>query len=69
MKHNKLLEVALNKTNRQTNAIREFLKLNKQAIGAPAGPITELERLEEEDENHKTILEEKGDMEKTEYEI
>ena len=29
MKHNKLLDVALNKTNRQSAAIREFLKRNK----------------------------------------
>jgi hypothetical protein len=29
MKHNKLLDVALNKTNRQTGALREFLKYNK----------------------------------------
>ena len=29
MKHNKLLDVALNKTNRQSDAIKEFLKRNK----------------------------------------
>ena len=29
MKHNKLLDVALNKTNRQSGALREFLKKNK----------------------------------------
>jgi hypothetical protein len=29
MKHNKLLDVALNKTNRQSDSIREFLKRNK----------------------------------------
>lgn len=33
MKHNKLLEVALNKTNKQTNSIKEFLKRNKQFKG------------------------------------
>ena len=30
MKHNKLLEVALNKMNRQSDAIRQFLKQNKK---------------------------------------
>ena len=30
MKHNKLLEVAFNKTNRQSEAIRQFLKSNKK---------------------------------------
>lgn len=30
MKHNKLLEVALNKTNRQSDAIRHFLRTNKK---------------------------------------
>jgi hypothetical protein len=29
MKHNKLLEVALNKTRKQTDALGEFLKRNK----------------------------------------
>jgi len=29
MKHNKLLDVALNKTKRQSDAIKEFLKKNK----------------------------------------
>jgi len=29
MKHNKLLDVALNKTSRQSDAIKEFLKKNK----------------------------------------
>jgi len=29
MRHNKLLEVALNKTEKQSKALREFLKRNK----------------------------------------
>ena len=32
MRHNKLLEVALNKTNKQSDAIKAFLEKNKAAI-------------------------------------
>ena len=71
MKHNKLLEVALNKTNKQTNAIKEFLKRNKQIN------VRDSEKQLHGDEAAVPVLtdgvikEEKSvkELDKTEYEI
>ena len=43
MKHNKLLEVAHNKTQRQCDAIRTFLKANKKDPGATSALVIQEE--------------------------
>ena len=43
MKHNKLLEVAHNKTQRQCDAIRTFLKANKKEPGATSALVIQEE--------------------------
>ena len=43
MKHNKLLEVAHNKTQRQCDAIRTFLRNNKQSVTSGAGSALKIQ--------------------------
>lgn len=71
MKHNKLLEVALNKTDKQTNAIKEFLKRNKQFKARDSEKESNGDMAAVPVEGDGVIREERSikELDKTEYEI